>query len=465
VNGETRQIITGVINLALIVILNAMMTLGILVLLISTTPWSGLVAIGVVGGGGMLFLRLVREKMRSYGEKARTERKNSIQAIQQGLGGLQDARILGVENFLIQKFLASISRFARYERFRGFVRNMSTPLLEFIAVAGLMIVVLSMVFIGVGLRDMVPMLGLFGAAIVRLRSSIGAIAANASQLGYNLPSVDAVVDDLLLLKTKHIRKVHVPEINYNRAGNDQILPMNHEIFINNMTYVYPGNDTPALKDINLRIQKGESVGLVGATGSGKTTLVNVLLGLLKPQEGKILADGVDIYSDIRLWQNNLGYIPQSIFLLDDTIRNNIAFGLPEDEIDEDRLWRAIKSAQLEPYILQLPEGVETFVGERGVRMSGGQRQRIGLARAIYRNPDVLVMDEATSALDNETENKVMEALHTFSSNRTLIMIAHRLTTVKDCNRLFFLKDGSVEAEGSYEELKSLHRDFRRMAQV
>jgi ATP-binding cassette subfamily C protein len=194
--------------------------------------------------------------------------------------------------------------------------------------------------------------------------------------------------------------------------------------------------------------------------------VNVLLGLLEPQEGRLLTDGVDVHTDLRAWQDYLGYIPQSIFLLDDTIRRNVAFGVPDDEIDDEQVWEALYAAQVGDFIMnELPDGIQTMVGENGVRLSGGQRQRVGLARAIYHNPDVLVMDEATSDLDNETEHHVMQALDDLKTDRTFVMIAHRLRTVQDCDRLFFMKKGRVVARGTYEELCATREDFRQMAQV
>jgi len=468
VDSETKNIITGVINPILTLILNGLMTIFISFLLIAATPWIALVAIGVVGGGGMLFLRTVKEKMNRYGKEARTERKNTIQAVNQGLGGFQDARVIGVERALVDDFYRSISRYAKLERYKKFVGGLANPLLEYIAVLGLMLLVLTMVLTGVELSAMVPLLGLFGAAIVRLRSTVGAITNTLNTLQYNMASVEAVVGDLDLLKNVDRREfVSLKDsADRNFVLRHEGLPLRRALQLEGVTYCYPGSENPALDKISLTIKQGQSVGLVGATGSGKTTLVNVLLGLLQPQEGSILVDGVDVQSDLRKWQNNLGYIPQSIFLLDDTIRQNVAFGLPEREIDDNKVWEALYAAQVGNFIMQeLSDGIDTYVGERGVRLSGGQRQRVGLARAIYHNPDVLVMDEATSALDNETESLVMQALDDLKENRTFIMIAHRLSTVQSCDQLFFMKEGRIEAAGTYKELCAMHEDFRRMAKV
>ncbi len=457
VDQETKNIITGVINPLLTLTLQGLMTLFIVALLLATTPWSGLVAIAIVGGGGWLFIRLIRRRMTVYGKEARSERKKSIQAVNQGLGGFQDARVLGVEETLIEAFNQSNARAARYLRFYSFIKGLSSPLLEFVAVAGLMIVVLTMILADMPLETMVPILGLFGAAIVRLKTSVTQMTVQASQLRYNMASVDAVIDDLEELKA------YGPTIK--TETNVAPLPLTSSIALRNVTYTYPGAPAPALQDISLTIRRGDSVGFVGATGSGKTTLINVLLGLLRPQEGLITVDNQDIFDNLRGWQNNIGYIPQYIYLLDDSIRRNVAFGRQADEIDDEALWKALRAAQLEEFVRSLPDGLETNVGERGVRLSGGQRQRIGLARALYHNPDVLIMDEATSALDNETESEVMRALTALKGDRTIIIIAHRLSTVRDCDCLFFLKAGRLDAVGTFDELRSLHTDFRRMAEV
>jgi len=276
---------------------------------------------------------------------------------------------------------------------------------------------------------------------VRLRGTIGAITSTLNTLQYNMASVDAVVGDLRTLRapeqasTPRLQppspRTAVPEASGTSISFAQSLQFD------GVTYHYPNASEAALREVAFALEPGESVGLVGATGSGKTTLVNVLLGLLEPQEGRILADGVDIYENVRGWQNHLGYIPQSIFLLDDTIRRNVAFGEPREAIEDEKVWQALYAAQVGGFVMEeLSEGLETTVGENGVRLSGGQRQRVGLARAIYHNPSVLVMDEATSDLDNETEHRVMRALNDLKTDRTFVMIAHRLRTVQDCDRLF-----------------------------
>jgi ABC-type multidrug transport system fused ATPase/permease subunit len=227
--------------------------------------------------------------------------------------------------------------------------------------------------------------------------------------------------------------------------------------LKNISYRYSGTSELALRDISLSIEKGQSIALIGKSGAGKTTLVDVILGLLKPDSGDISVDGVSIYGKLRSWQNLVGYIPQSISLLDESVERNIAFGVPEHMIDSDRLNKAIKAAQLEELIEQLPDGIKTSVGERGVRLSGGQRQRIGIARALYFGREILVLDEATSALDNETESLVTEAIRALSGTKTMIIIAHRLTTVEHCDRIYLLDKGRIVQSGSYREVVVEHK--------
>ena len=264
-----------------------------------------------------------------------------------------------------------------------------------------------------------------------------------------------VHEDLAELRTLGIRET---------GRNDEVLDFAREIHIDSLGYAYPGQKGNALHDITITIPKNASIGFVGASGAGKTTIVDVLLGLLTPTEGRVLVDGKDIHEGISAWQRKIGYIPQQIYLTDDTIRRNVAFGLPDEEIDDEAVWAALEAAQLRDLVEALPERLDAEVGEHGSRLSGGQRQRIGIARALYRRPEVLVMDEATSALDNQTERHFVEALDRLQGEHTMIVIAHRLSTVRGCDTLYMLDDGRLVAQGTYEELMQSSEAFRRMAQ-
>jgi ABC-type multidrug transport system fused ATPase/permease subunit len=238
-----------------------------------------------------------------------------------------------------------------------------------------------------------------------------------------------------------------------------------EIRVEGVTFTHDGREDPAVKDVSFSVPAGSAVALVGASGAGKSTIVDIMLGLYSPSSGRVTANGTDIRTILPEWQQSLGLVPQEVYLLDDDLRANIAFGEPDDQIDETRLAQAIAGAQLEELVASLPEGLETFVGERGVRLSGGQRQRIGIARALYTRPRLLILDEATSALDNETERRISETIHALHGSVTIIIVAHRLSTVRDCDQVVLLDGGEVAAVGGFEELQLVSPDFARMVEL
>jgi len=463
INLETREIVQGVMSQLLNMVMSLLMTVFVIILLLVTTPSIAMVGIAIVGGGSWLFMRSIKERLHRFGKEARFQRREGIQTINQGLGSLLEARVYGREDFFVDRFHHSIARLGLADRLRFFIEKVSTPVMETIAVTGLLIIVLVLVIAGSDLTLLIPTLALFGAAIVRLRATVSRVVASMSMVRYSISAIDSLFDDLVLLQGQVNTKKVVGALRPPRQA--EVLRMREGLVLDGVTYAYPETEVPALQDIHLTVRKGTSIAFVGSTGSGKTTLVNVLLGLLKPQHGTITVDGTDIHANLRGWHANIGYIPQTIFLLDDSIRHNIAFGLLDDQIDDEKVARAIRAAQLQDFIDELDAGAETVVGERGVRLSGGQRQRIGLARALYHNPEVLIMDEATSSLDNHTESLVMQALEALKVGRTFIMIAHRLSTVRHCDRLYFMKDGRIDAEGTYEELSIMHQDFRQMAEI
>jgi ABC-type multidrug transport system fused ATPase/permease subunit len=277
---------------------------------------------------------------------------------------------------------------------------------------------------------------LFAAASFRLLPSVNRILGSAQSLRYGLPVIGSLYAELGVLASA-------------QAPSDRNrMPFRESLELHQVTYVYPGKVDPALREISLRIRKGESVGFIGASGAGKSTLVDILLGLLSPNAGQVRVDSQDIKDHLRNWQDQIGYVAQSIFLTDDTLRRNIALGLPDKQIDEEALWRAVCAAQLAEFVNSLPEGLDTVVGERGVRLSGGQRQRIGIARALLHDPALLVLDEATSSLDTATEGEVMEAVRALHGTKTIIIVAHRLSTVQQCDRLYRLDQGRIVQEGA-----------------
>ena len=292
-----------------------------------------------------------------------------------------------------------------------------------------------MIWRGKPLEALLPTLGLFTAAAFRLMPSVNRVLAGFQSLRFTLPVVDTLHSEFRLFNATIAPK------------HGQPLPFKHALTLHQVSFQYPSTEAQALRGVSLTIPLGASVGFIGGSGAGKSTLVDIILGLLTPVSGTVKVDGIDIQTNLRGWQDQIGYVPQSIYLTDDTLRRNVAFGLPADQIDEAAVWRAIQAAQLEQFVNDLPQGLDTPVGEHGIRLSGGQRQRIGIARALYHDPRIMVLDEATSSLDTATEREVMEAVRALQGNKTLLIVAHRLSTTEHCGRLFRLEQGRLVEEG------------------
>ena len=456
-NSESGSVISGVLSPLLTLAQEVLTLLFVFVLLLVVEPVVTLVVFGVLGTVTVVFYRATRAKIGEYAKESQRHRKLSVQAVNQGLGGFKDARILGRETFFLQSYSESTGFQAEADRYKAVIGALPRLFLETIAVAGMLGVSALLVAQDRPIEAIIPTLTLLGVAIVRLMPSFQKVAANVSALQWGERALDAVHDDLAELDAQH------REAQSRRASGASRISFEREVRFDRLSYQYPGQAEHALRDVSLAIPKGTSVGFVGPSGAGKTTIVDVLLGLLEPTAGRVLVDGMDIQDALPSWQRRIGYIPQSIYLTDDTVRGNVAFGMDAGEIDDAAVWAALDAAQLREMVEGLPDGLDTMVGERGVRLSGGQRQRIGIARALYHNPEVLVMDEATSALDNQTERQFVEALERLQGGHTLVVIAHRLSTVRNCDTLFMLDRGRLVAEGSYDHLMTTSDDFRRMA--
>ncbi|MEB3826905.1 ABC transporter ATP-binding protein [Phormidium sp. CCY1219] len=447
---------TGILALTEITILTA---IALLLLLIE--PVTFLMAAGVLTVATVSFYRLVRIKLSQLGKARQYHQGQVIQMINQGLAGVKETKILGREKLFLEAYNTHNIAANRTLQYFQIVNQLPRFFIETIAVVALMLIFVSVLAQGRELSAVLPTLSLFAAAAFRLMPSINRILNSVTTIRFSSYSVHVIYHDFKELKPL---LEHPKVANYSKLTNTNPV-WETAIALRNVFYQYPGASDASLRGISLTIPRGTSVGFVGSSGAGKTTIVDVILGLLPPTEGQVLVDGRDIYDDLSAWQRSIGYIPQSIYLCDDTLRNNIAFGIPADEINEDWIESAIESAQLTELVKSWPQGLDTLVGERGVRLSGGQRQRVGIARALYHNPEVLVMDEATAALDNQTEAGVMEAVEKLSGEKTLIMIAHRLSTVKNCDRLYFMNQGKIVDAGTYDELCQSNQEFQKMAQV
>jgi ABC-type multidrug transport system fused ATPase/permease subunit len=455
-SSEAANITTGVLLPGMAIVMETMTLALIFGLLVAIEPVVTLIAFSVLGAVVYAFYRATRATIDRYAEQEQTHRSLTTQAVNQGLGGFKDTRVLGREGFFLEAFARSAWFNARAAQYRAIVGALPRLFLETVAVAGLLGVSILLMAQDRPLDTVVPSLALLAVALVRMMPAFQKIWANVSAIQWGRRSLAVVYDDLASLEAQE--SAFVKQL---RAGGD--VSFEREIAVENLSFRYEGQAEDALADVTLTVPRNASVGFVGPSGAGKTTVVDVLLGLLTPTGGRVAVDGTDIQTCLPAWQRRIGYIPQTIFLTDDTVRNNVAFGIDPEDISDDQVWAAVDAAQLRDLVESLPAGLDTAVGERGVRLSGGQRQRIGIARALYNRPDVLVMDEATSALDTQTERQFVEALNALQGEHTVVVIAHRLSTVRHCDTLFLMERGRVTASGTYDELLETSALFRAMA--
>ena len=362
--------------------------------------------------------------------------------ISQTVAGIKEVKIGGRETYFVDEYIKCGKGYVDAVQKYTLYNNIPRLLIETVSVAGMIFYMLFLMLTGEETKDMLSIIAAFGVAVMRLMPCANRINNQLNNIAFFEPFFMGVSDNLQ------------DEIGSEKADMTSLLPMREklpvkkEITLSNITYKYPNTEKLIFDHAGLTIPIGSSIGIVGASGAGKSTIVDVLLGLLKMQEGTITADGVDVMKpeNYRKWLKNVGYIPQSICMLDDTIRKNVAFGIPEEEIDEKRLWEVLKEAQLDEFVKSLPDGENTGIGERGVRLSGGQRQRIGIARALYEDPEVMILDEATSALDNDTEAAIMDSINRLQGHKTLIIIAHRLQTIEKCDSVYRVEQGKIVKE-------------------
>jgi ATP-binding cassette, subfamily B, bacterial PglK len=454
---ETNQFTNGCLLPMLEATSNFVMMMTLLLVLAKTDLLLLTMILGILLPTFWFFKRL-GHRVKHWGQVKSKSQKAMISILNHSLGGLKETRVIGCEPYFQAQMDEQSERFSR-----AATRFQSSQLLPRISIETMLVIVVVLFICGAQLfadqnaKDFTSIIATFAVASMRLIPASSQFIQGMGQLQNSSYALDMLYLDLQEIgKPGDRRKSSLArKSSDNRTENginNRVMEFSHRVELQNVTYSYPEVEEPALTNISLNIKKGESIALIGKSGAGKTTLVDVLLGLLEPQSGDICVDGVSIYEDIRTWQNLVGYIPQSIFLIDDTIERNIAFGVPDPLIDPERLQKAIEAAQLQDLVAQLPKGIKTGVGERGVRLSGGQRQRIGIARALYHEREILVLDEATAALDNETERFVTEAMKALAGTKTMIIIAHRLSTVEHCDRVYLMEKGRVVKSGSYQEV-------------
>lgn len=438
VNEEVPKIFQGIIMSGFQLLTEILVIICILTLLLITAPLATITATILLGGSVILFFTFLRKKISKLGKEQQRVSGTMIKWVNQGLGASKEVKVSGKESFFINAYTGQSQIKANNSRFMKMLELVPRLFIETLLVSIVLITMLIIVFQGTSASQLVSTMALFAMAAFRLMPSITRVVALVTTIRYSQPALDAIYEDLFMDKGKSEALKKSPIV-INKGEKT----FKDSIELQGVSFRYPEQKGHSVKDISLKISIGQSSAFIGESGAGKTTLVDIILGLFEPEEGNVLIDGKDLYSQRSLWQQKIGYIPQSIFLSDDTIRGNIAFGIEEDQIDDREVWRALEQAQLKDFVETLPNQLETSVGERGVRLSGGQRQRIGIARALYHNPEILFMDEATSALDNETEHEIMKAIDGLKGEKTLIIIAHRLSTIENCDTVFKISDGHL----------------------
>ena len=460
--SEVDQLITSVFRPAYNMAAYSIVMIAISTLLILVNPWLALLAAGLIGGLYSLLLFALRHKFTHLGEIRVRANKKRFVASGEVFGGIKDIKLLGREQCYINRFEGPSKQFAATHALHLTLNQVPNFLIEAIIFGAILLLTIVLMITGGGLAsgtlgELLPILGLYVFAAYRMKPAVQNIYQGLASLRYRQAIVESLYADLQLPLPLELRP---------RQGL-LALEVRRSIALQHVSYTYPNAEKPTLIDLNLEIPVGSSIGLVGSTGAGKTTLVDILLGLLRPTKGVVSVDGTPVTDEcLHAWQQSLGYVPQETFLTDTSIAENIALGIPREQIDYQKVVRCACMAQVHDFIIQeLPAQFDTLVGERGVRLSGGQRQRVGIARALYHNPEVLVFDEATSALDTVTEQAVMDAITSLAHQKTIILIAHRLSTVESCDQIVLLEQGQVKANGLFEDLVLEDSLFRRMAGV
>jgi ABC-type multidrug transport system fused ATPase/permease subunit len=440
VNNEVSRVFQGIIMSSFQLFTELLVILFITTLLLITAPVATLTASVLLGTSVFLFFRFFRKKITDLGKEQQKVSGAMIKWVNQGLGASKEVKVSGKESFFVNAYTKQSQIKANNSRYIMMLEQVPRYFIETLLVSIVLITMLIIIFQGTTTTQIVTTMALFAMAAFRLMPSINRVVAMITSIRYSYPALDVVYDDLFNIKDDTIKIYnHSSEVVINDGENT----FTDSINVNDISFRYPNQKDYSVKDVSLSIPIGSSVAFIGESGAGKTTLVDIILGLFKPEKGKITVDNKNLFDQKEIWQQKIGYIPQFIFLSDDTIRGNIAFGIDSKDIDDKAVWRALEQAQLKELVEVLPEGLNTEVGERGVRLSGGQRQRIGIARALYHNPEILFMDEATSALDNETETEIMRAIDCLKGQKTLIIIAHRLTTIENCDVVFTMKNGRI----------------------
>jgi ABC-type multidrug transport system fused ATPase/permease subunit len=440
--NSASAVVSGVVDPVISVLTDGLISIGLVLVLFYFEPFATLVTLSFFGLASFGFHRFTTSRIRSWGAIRKQFASDSQVHLYQGLQGIKDVKIFGREKLFADRLSTALKAGIDPAKKFSLVQFIPRIGLEFIAVSAFSVVVVSMVLTGSDLNRIVPTVALFSVAAFRIMPAFSRVIHSSQSVDHARELIRDLGDDYDLgISTFSFTNRN---LKYESVG---------DVVVENVSYRYPDTDRAVLDDVSFVIAEGEMVGVVGTSGGGKSTLVDLLIGLLTPMSGKIRAGGGTILSDLRRWQDSIGYVPQSLYLVDDSIRANVAFGLNPSDIDDDRVWEALKGARLDQFVAGLPEGLASTVGERGVRLSGGQRQRIGIARALYGDPPFLILDEATSSLDNATESEFMEVVWGLRKSKTILIVAHRTSTVERCDKVIRIEAGKVVQVGGPEVIR------------
>jgi ATP-binding cassette subfamily C protein len=442
---------------ALTIASEGMLVLGLIAALAITTPAALLAAVGISLLTALL-LKVIQPRLGRLGREYQDGSASSVRWLQQSLHGLREVKLGQKEDVFEDRFREQrlVSSHAQYLQVS--LGQLPRVVVESLLLVGLTVVIGASIASGSSEETLVGSVGALGYAAFRLLPSMNRMSTQANNMSYARAALEDVFQDLMQLEQARLQ---MPQLESSLG----VLAFERELAISSVDYCYPGSSVPSLLSIDLRIAKGEAIGFVGRTGAGKSTLFDIILGLLSPTQGDVLVDGRSIFSSLSEWRRLVGVVSQNIYLLDDSFRRNVAFGIDDDFVDEDRLREAIALAQLEEFTASLPAGLDTTLGERGIRLSGGQRQRVAIARALYERPEVLVLDEGTAALDTVTEREIINAVQRFRGEKTVLLAAHRLATVAACDRIVLMDQGRVSEEGTFAELRQSSELFQRMVDL
>ena len=435
---ESMQFSIGFTAAFLLVLSDVFIIVCILIVLLAVEPFGALMALCLFGSLSLFLFTISKKKAADWGESRQSKERQRIKSAQEGFNGIKDIKLYGREDIFIDQYLKHTNISLDAGRKQTILQNVPRIFLEFVAVFALCGIVIFLFASGES-GKIITVVGVFAAAAFKLLPTISRLVQSCQAIVFNKPVVSLIHEELVCNKNP---------VDSNIDLSKRKIQFERKIQISDLSFSYEGSEKRALQNVNLDLDAGKMIGFIGASGAGKSTLIDCILGLIEPSSGSLAVDGEFITKgNVKGWQKNIGYVPQVIYLLDASLRENIAFGLQSNSIDEEKLKNAIEKAQLLDFICGLPNGLDTFVGERGVRLSGGQRQRIGIARALYDNPSVLVLDEATSSLDIETESEVMNAVESLQGSRTILIIAHRFSTIENCDYVYKLDDGNIVQQG------------------